>query len=111
MRSPRFRRAATDARPYGAHRFDVFGPKVGRRLTLWPTRVSALAAAGIQPASGYLLRATFARARSERDAGCGLLGLHGPGRAVASGLAIARATLVEQGSAVPSTGRGVRRTQ
>ncbi|MBW5285197.1 hypothetical protein [Burkholderia gladioli] len=35
MRSPRFRKAATDLRPYGSHRFDVFGPKVGRRLTLF----------------------------------------------------------------------------
>ncbi|ASW03764.1 MAG: hypothetical protein ACN6QT_36760 [Burkholderia contaminans] len=35
MRSPRFRKAATDVRPYGTHRFDVFGPKVGRRLTLF----------------------------------------------------------------------------
>lgn len=35
MRSPRFRKAATDVRPHGAHRFDVFGPKVGRRLTLF----------------------------------------------------------------------------
>ncbi|HDR8949374.1 TPA: hypothetical protein QDA71_006466 [Burkholderia vietnamiensis] len=42
MRSPRFRRAATDARPYGAHRFDVFGPKVGRRLTLFGRRVFQL---------------------------------------------------------------------
>lgn len=42
MRSPRFRRAATDARPYGTHRFDVFGPKVGRRLTLFGRRVFQL---------------------------------------------------------------------
>lgn len=35
MRSPRFRKAATGVCPYGAHRFDVFGPKVGRRLTLF----------------------------------------------------------------------------
>ncbi|WP_321883981.1 PDDEXK family nuclease [Burkholderia cepacia] len=35
MRSPRFRKAATDVRPYGTHRFDVFGPKVGRGLTLF----------------------------------------------------------------------------
>ncbi len=50
MRSPRFRKAATDVRPYGAHRFDVFGPKVGRRLTLFGAkRASALAAAGIRP--------------------------------------------------------------
>ncbi|MGF6649545.1 hypothetical protein OKW34_000107 [Paraburkholderia youngii] len=38
MRSPPFRKAATDARPYGTHRFDVYGPKVGRRLTLFGHR-------------------------------------------------------------------------
>ncbi|MBN3837323.1 hypothetical protein [Burkholderia sp. Ac-20344] len=35
MIPPRFRRAVNDARPFGAHRFDVFGPKVGRPLTLY----------------------------------------------------------------------------
>jgi hypothetical protein len=36
MIQPRFRRAVNDdARPFGTHRFDVFGPKVDRRLTLY----------------------------------------------------------------------------
>lgn len=33
MRRARFQNAVTDVRPYGSHRFDVFGPKIGRRLT------------------------------------------------------------------------------
>lgn len=35
MRPARFQNAVTDVRPYGSHRFDVFGPKIGRRLTLF----------------------------------------------------------------------------
>jgi hypothetical protein len=35
MHPARFRKAATSARPYGSHRYDVFGPKIGRRLTLF----------------------------------------------------------------------------
>lgn len=35
MGTPRFVKAATNVRPYGTHRFDVFGPKIGRRLTLF----------------------------------------------------------------------------
>ncbi|MGF6727446.1 hypothetical protein P3T43_006838 [Paraburkholderia sp. GAS41] len=32
---PRFLRAVNNARPHGAHRYDLFGPKIGRRLTLF----------------------------------------------------------------------------
>jgi hypothetical protein len=32
MIRPRFMRAVNTSRPYGTHRYDVFGPKVGRRL-------------------------------------------------------------------------------
>lgn len=35
MQTLRFGRAASDVRPKRAHRFDVFGPKVGRRLTIF----------------------------------------------------------------------------
>ena len=35
MIPPRFQKAVNDARPFGTHRFDVFGPKVGRPLTLY----------------------------------------------------------------------------
>jgi hypothetical protein len=35
MIQPRFVRAVNNIRPYGAHRYDLFGPKVGRRLTLF----------------------------------------------------------------------------
>jgi len=35
MIRPRFVRAVNSSRPYGAHRYDVFGLKVGRRLTLF----------------------------------------------------------------------------
>jgi hypothetical protein len=35
MRLARSRKAATSVRPYGSHRYDVFGPKIGRRLTLF----------------------------------------------------------------------------
>lgn len=35
MIQPRFVRAVNSTRPYGARRYDVFGPKVGRRLTLF----------------------------------------------------------------------------
>lgn len=35
MIEPRFVRAVNSTRPYGAHRYDVFGPKLGRRLTLF----------------------------------------------------------------------------
>lgn len=35
MIEPRFARAVNDIRPYGAHRYDLFGPKIGRRLTLF----------------------------------------------------------------------------
>ncbi|CAD6561972.1 hypothetical protein LMG28727_07599 [Paraburkholderia kirstenboschensis] len=35
MIEPRFVRAVNSTRTYGAHRYDVFGPKVGRRLTLF----------------------------------------------------------------------------
>ncbi len=35
MIPPRFRKAVNDARPFGTHRFDVFGPKVARPLTLY----------------------------------------------------------------------------
>jgi len=38
MATLRFVRAFDDARPYGAHRYDVFGPKVDRRLTLFGPR-------------------------------------------------------------------------
>lgn len=34
MIPPRFRRAVNAGRPFGTHRFDVFGPKVARPLTL-----------------------------------------------------------------------------
>ncbi|CAB3805183.1 hypothetical protein LMG28688_06135 [Paraburkholderia caffeinitolerans] len=34
MRPARFHKAVTNVRPYGSHRFDVFGPKIGWRLTL-----------------------------------------------------------------------------
>lgn len=33
MISPRFRKAVNDARPFGTHRVDVFGPKFARPLT------------------------------------------------------------------------------
>lgn len=36
MIAPRFRSAVNDdTRPFGTHRFDVFGPKVDRPLTLY----------------------------------------------------------------------------
>ncbi|WP_231957431.1 hypothetical protein [Paraburkholderia tropica] len=35
MRTARFHTAVTPLRPHGSHRFDVFGPKIGRRLTLF----------------------------------------------------------------------------
>jgi hypothetical protein len=35
MTQPRFSRAVNNARPHGAHRCDLFGPKIGRRLTLF----------------------------------------------------------------------------
>lgn len=35
MIQPRFVRAVNNARPYGTHRYDLFGPKIGRRLTLF----------------------------------------------------------------------------
>lgn len=35
MRTARFQKAVTPSRPHGSHRFDVFGPKIGRRLTLF----------------------------------------------------------------------------
>ena len=35
MIEPRFVRAVNNARPYGTHRYDLFGPKIGRRLTLF----------------------------------------------------------------------------
>jgi hypothetical protein len=35
MIPPRFSRAVNAARPFGTHRFDVFGPKVARPLTLY----------------------------------------------------------------------------
>ncbi|MEZ0606329.1 hypothetical protein ACAX43_30010 [Paraburkholderia sp. IW21] len=35
---PRFTRAVSDTRPYGSHRYDLFGPKIGRRLTLFGRR-------------------------------------------------------------------------
>ena len=35
MIPPRFLRAVNNARPHGAHRYDLFGPKIGRRLTLF----------------------------------------------------------------------------
>lgn len=35
MIQPRFVRAVNNTRPYGAHRYDMFGPKIGRRLTLF----------------------------------------------------------------------------
>ncbi|KVU39150.1 hypothetical protein WK66_24860 [Burkholderia ubonensis] len=38
MIPPRFVRAVNSTRPYGAHRFDLFGPKIGRRLTLFGRR-------------------------------------------------------------------------
>ncbi|WP_232455869.1 hypothetical protein [Burkholderia ubonensis] len=38
MIPPRFVRAVNRTRPYGAHRFDLFGPKTGRRLTLFGRR-------------------------------------------------------------------------
>lgn len=34
-RNLRFLQAADNTRPYRSHRFDVFGPKIGRRLTLF----------------------------------------------------------------------------
>ncbi|OAJ53583.1 hypothetical protein A6V36_36990 [Paraburkholderia ginsengiterrae] len=38
MAKLRFVRAIDDARPYGTHRYDVYGPKVHRRLTLFGHR-------------------------------------------------------------------------
>ena len=35
MIQPRFVRAVNNARPFGTHRYDLFGPKIGRRLTLF----------------------------------------------------------------------------
>ncbi|MFL9921941.1 hypothetical protein PQR75_42880 [Paraburkholderia fungorum] len=35
MIPPRFLRTVNNARPHGAHRYDLFGPKLGRRLTLF----------------------------------------------------------------------------
>ncbi len=35
MIRPRFVRAVNSTRPYGTHRYDLFGPKIGRRLTLF----------------------------------------------------------------------------
>ncbi|MBT2792885.1 hypothetical protein [Paraburkholderia strydomiana] len=35
MIRPRYVRAVNSMRPYGAHRYDLFGPKLGRRLTLF----------------------------------------------------------------------------
>lgn len=35
MIEPRFVQAVNSTRPHGAHRYDVFGPKIGRRLTLF----------------------------------------------------------------------------
>ncbi|RQR25125.1 hypothetical protein DIE23_32660 [Burkholderia sp. Bp9143] len=35
MSRPSFVRAVNSTRPYGAHRYDLFGPKIGRRLTLF----------------------------------------------------------------------------
>ncbi|MFM0204945.1 hypothetical protein PQR53_34565 [Paraburkholderia fungorum] len=35
MIPPRFLRAVNNARPHGAHRSDLIGPKIGRRLTLF----------------------------------------------------------------------------
>jgi hypothetical protein len=35
MIPPRFLRAVNSARPHGAHRYNLFGPKIGRRLTLF----------------------------------------------------------------------------
>ncbi|MEW6345579.1 MAG: hypothetical protein AB1704_33445 [Pseudomonadota bacterium] len=38
MTNLRFVRAIDDVRPYGTHRYDVYGPKVDRRLTLFGHR-------------------------------------------------------------------------
>ena len=38
MVPPRFVRAVDNTRSYGAHRYDLFGPKIGRRLTLFGRR-------------------------------------------------------------------------
>jgi hypothetical protein len=38
MANLRFVRAIDDVRPYGTHRYDVYGPKVDRRLTLFGHR-------------------------------------------------------------------------
>ncbi|MFM0617471.1 hypothetical protein PQR37_25780 [Paraburkholderia nemoris] len=38
MANLRFARAIDDVRPYGTHRYDVYGPKVDRRLTLFGHR-------------------------------------------------------------------------
>lgn len=38
MANLRFARAIDDVRPYGSHRYDVYGPKVERRLTLFGYR-------------------------------------------------------------------------
>ncbi|KWN80978.1 hypothetical protein [Burkholderia ubonensis] len=38
MIPPRFVHAVNSTRPYGAHRYDLFGPKIGRRLTLFGQR-------------------------------------------------------------------------
>ncbi|MGB8419267.1 hypothetical protein [Paraburkholderia sp.] len=35
MIQPRFLRAVNNIRPYGTHRYDLFGPKIGRPLTLF----------------------------------------------------------------------------
>jgi hypothetical protein len=35
MIRPRFVRGVNSVRPYGTHRYDLFGPKLGRRLTLF----------------------------------------------------------------------------
>jgi hypothetical protein len=38
MANLQFFRAIDDVRPYGTHRYDVYGPKVDRRLTLFGHR-------------------------------------------------------------------------
>lgn len=75
MIPPRFRRAVNDARPFGVHRFDVFGPKVGRPLTLYGLNSLYLwlrLEADLR-VTAYCERAA-ANSRYPADAGSGFLG-------------------------------------
>lgn len=55
MIPPRFVRAVNSTRPYGAHRFDLFGPKIGRRLTLFGRRALDLWVRYVAGTNGKLI--------------------------------------------------------